>query len=165
MITISEATAEDFPIIQKVAYETWPITYGNILSKEQLDYMLEKFYSEKALRKDVIEKSHRFLLIKEENETLGFASYEHQHQKNQLTRLHKLYVIPTAQGKGVGKLLLAEVERLAKENQSKTVSLNVNRFNNAYDFYLKNSYKKTQEIDISIGQGFLMEDYVMEKKL
>ena len=74
-------------------------------------------------------------------------------------------MIPTAQGKGVGKLLLAEVERLAKENQSKTVSLNVNRFNNAYDFYLKNSYKKTQEIDISIGQGFLMEDYVMEKKL
>lgn len=165
MITISEATAEDFPIIQKVAYETWPITYGNILSKEQLDYMLEKFYSEKALRKDVIEKSHRFLLIKEENETLGFASYEHQYQKNQLTRMHKLYVIPTAQGKGVGKLLLAEVERLAKENQSKTVSLNVNRFNNAYDFYLKNSYKKIQEIDISIGEGFLMEDYVMEKEL
>jgi GNAT superfamily N-acetyltransferase len=82
-----------------------------------------------------------------------------------VTRLHKLYVIPTAQGKGAGKFLLIEVERLAKENQSKVISLNVNRFNSAYDFYLKNGYRKTQEIDISIGEGFLMEDYVMEKEL
>ena len=165
MIKISEATAEDFPIIQKIAYETWPITYGNILSKIQLDYMLEKFYSEETLRENLTEKGHRFLLIADENETLDFASYEHDYQNNQVTRLHKLYVFPTAQGKGAGKLLLAEVERLAKEYQANTVSLNVNRFNNACVFYLKNGYEKTQEIDIPIGEGFLMEDYVMEKKL
>lgn len=165
MIEISEATAEDFPIIQKIAYETWPLTYGNILSKIQLEYMLEKFYSDTVLRKNFTENGHRFLLIQDKNETLGFASYEHQYQNNQVTRLHKLYVIPSAQGKGAGKLLLNEVERLAEENQTKIVSLNVNKFNSAYAFYLKSGYKKMAEIDIPIGNGFLMEDYVMEKKL
>lgn len=165
MMTISEATAEDFPIIQKIAYETWPKTYGNILLKIQLDYMLEKFYSVETLHENYSKNGHRFLLITDEDETLGFASYEHDFQNNQVTRLHKLYVIPAAQGKGAGKLLLAEVERLAKANQSEAVSLNVNRFNNAYAFYLKNSFETIQEIDISIGEGFLMEDYVMEKKL
>ncbi|WP_309641021.1 GNAT family N-acetyltransferase [Flavobacterium sp.] len=165
MLTITEATAQDFPTIQKIAYETWPITYGNILSKTQLDYMLEKFYSDETLLNNLTQKGHRFLLISDHNGVLGFASYEHHYQQNHMTRLHKLYVLSTAQGKGAGKLLLEEVERLAQENQANTVSLNVNKFNNAYTFYLKSGYEKLAEIDIPIGDGFLMEDYVMQKKL
>lgn len=165
MITISEATVEDFSIIQKIAYETWPVTYGNILSKTQLDYMLDKFYSNVTLHQNFTEKDHRFLLIADERGMLGFASYEHHYQQATVTRLHKLYVLPQAQGKGAGKLLLDEVERLAQENQQNKVSLNVNKFNNAYAFYLKNGYEKIGEIDIPIGDGFLMEDFVMEKKL
>lgn len=164
MITISEATAEDFPIIIKIAYETWPITYGNILSQTQLEYMLGKFYSDATLRNNLTQKGHRFILVCDENETFGFASYEYDYEQSRLTRLHKLYVLPSAQGKGAGKLLLAEVERLAQAHQALGVSLNVNKFNNAYDFYVKNGYEKVGEIDIAIGDGFLMEDYKMEKK-
>ena len=165
MITISEAGAEDFPVIRRIAHETWPITYGNILSKTQLDFMLGKFYSVEMLLKNLTQKNHRFLLVGDENGTLGFASYEHQYEQKPVTRLHKLYMLPAAQGKGAGKLLLAEVEKLAKENHASAVSLNVNKFNPAYQFYLKNGYEKTGEIDIPIGDGFLMEDYVMEKKV
>lgn len=165
MLTITTATEADFPIIRKIAYETWLVTYGNILSKTQLDYMLQKFYSYETLLNNLIQKGHRFLLIAEEHEVLGFASYEHHYQQNQVTRLHKLYVLPQAQGKGAGKLLLDEVERLAQNQQQKSVSLNVNKFNNAYAFYLKNGYKKIGEIDIPIGDGFLMEDFVLEKKV
>ena len=165
MPTITTATAQDFLTIQKIAYETWPITYGNILSKTQLDYMLEKFYSGETLLDNLTQKGHRFLLISDESGVLGFASYEHYYEQNRVTRLHKLYVLSSAQGKGAGKLLLEEVEKLAQEHQAKAISLNVNKFNNAYAFYLKSGYEKIGEIDIPIGDGFLMEDYVMEKKL
>ncbi len=165
MLKITTATEVDFPIIQKIAYETWPVTYGNILSETQLNYMLGNFYSDATLQKNFTEKNHRFLLIADENGVLGFASYEHHYQQNQVTRLHKLYVLPQAQGKGAGKQLLEQVERLAQEQQQKSVSLNVNKFNNAYAFYLKNGYEKIGDIDIPIGDGFLMEDFVMEKKV
>ncbi len=164
MITISEATVEDLPIIRRIAYETWPVAYGKILAQDQLDYMLEKFYSDETLYNNMINNGHRFLLVSANREYLGFASYEHRYEQRQVTRLHKLYVLPSAQGKGAGKLLLTEVERLAQLHQAQVVSLNVNRFNKAYDFYLKSGYKNVGEIDIQIGNGFLMEDYMMEKK-
>lgn len=165
MITISEAGAEDFPVIQKIAYETWLVAYGNILSKIQLDYMLRKFYSDEMLTKNLRQKRHLFLLAGDANGTFGFASYEHQYEQQPVTRLHKLYVQPAAQRKGAGKALLDEVEIRAIENRADTVSLNVNRFNPACEFYVRNGYQKIAEIDISIGEGFLMQDFMMEKKL
>ena len=65
----------------------------------------------------------------------------------------------------MGKLLIQEVEKRAKENNDETISLNVNRFNKAYLFYLKNGFQIIAEEDLEIGQGYLMEDYKMEKQL
>jgi GNAT superfamily N-acetyltransferase len=165
MLRLSEATPKDFHIIRSIAYATWPVTYGNILSSQQLEYMLGLFYSQEMLEKNFREKGHRFLLVHEGSETLGFASYEHHYLQTNVTRLHKLYVLPEAQGKQAGALLLSEVEQLARTANSKAVSLNVNKFNKAYSFYLKKGFVVVGEIDLPIGDGYLMEDYVMEKAL
>lgn len=165
MITISIATYCDYRTIQEIAYQTWPDTYGAILSKEQLDFMLAAFYSEAALIADVVSKGHCFLLAKEDDVVLGFACYEHNYQQNNRTRIHKIYVLPQTQGKGIGNTLIGHIEELAIENHSTALSLNVNRFNKAYTFYQKKGFKVIQEVDIEIGHGYLMEDYVMEKQL
>lgn len=165
MITIVEATTADFPVIRQIAYDTWPNTYGTILSEAQLIFMLDAFYSEETLLQNKEEKGHHFLLVKEDEATLGFASYEHQYLGNNVTRLHKLYLLPVSQGKGAGKLLIDAVEAKARENRSEAVSLNVNRFNKAKDFYLNRGYAIVGEEDIEIGHGYLMEDYKMAKKL
>ena len=70
MITISEATSNDFKTIQEIAYQTWPLTYGEILSKTQLDYMLAAFYSEEALNDNVTKKELEF--FKDVNNTAMF---------------------------------------------------------------------------------------------
>lgn len=165
MITIDEATSNDFSIIQTLAYLTWPDTYGAILSKAQLDYMLTKFYSEATLNENYTQKNHRFLLVKEENEALGFASYEHNYNRKSVTRIHKIYVLPQTQGKGIGKILMEKIKDLAKENRSKVLSLNVNRSNNALSFYQKIGFQIVGEEDIELEHGYLMEDYIMEKQL
>ena len=54
---------------------------------------------------------------------------------------------------------------VSKTNNIIALTLNVNRFNKAIDFYLKNGFKIIKEENIEIGNGFLMEDYVMEKIL
>ncbi len=165
MITISEASPLDFKTIQDIAYKTWPDTYGVILSQAQLDYMLDNFYSEATLNENFSQKNHRFLLLKEADTTLGFASYEHNYNEELCTRVHKIYLLPKTQGKGLGKLLIDKMAALAVESGSKKLSLNVNRFNKAFAFYKKIGFDVIKEEDIAIGNGYLMEDYVMEKRL
>lgn len=164
MIRLFEATTQDLKTIQEIAYQTWPATYGKILSKEQLNYMLSQFYSEESLKNNV-QNGHHFLLAKEDNIALGFVSYEHNYKQEPVTRIHKIYILPQTQGKGIGKLLIDAVEDLAKENHSVALSLNVNRFNKALTFYQKIGFEIIGEEDIEIGRGYLMEDYKMEKKL
>lgn len=162
---IFEVSEEQLPIVRELAHEIWPVAYGSILSVNQLGYMLEKFYSIPALENLMENRNQVFLLIQENHENLGFASYELNCGNSGKTKLHKIYVRTDIQGKGVGKLLLDEIENIAKQNRQKALFLNVNRFNNARYFYEKLGYKITETVDIEIGNGYLMEDYVMEKQL
>ncbi len=164
MRTISEATVEDFETIREIAHTAWPVTYGEILSKAQLDYMLEKMYSDATLL-DNLNQGHHFMLAKEDSVCLGFASFEHHYLNQECTRLHKIYLLPESQGKGLGKMLLERIVALAKENHSDRISLNVNRFNKAFAFYKKMGFEVVAEEDLAIGNGYLMEDYKMEKKI
>jgi len=164
-MTVREANEADFATIRDIAYQTWPDAYGEILSPEQLQYMLDAFYSEVALSENYTQKKHRFLLLTEDDVALGFASYEHNYQTLPVTRLHKIYLLPQSQGKGAGKLLMEAIENRAMANHSKVISLNVNRFNKAQIFYRKHGFEIVGEEDIDIGRGYLMEDYKMEKKI
>ena len=165
MITISKATATDFNTIRAIAYKTWPPTYGKILTKEQLDYMLGMFYSDEMLGKNLNEKAHHFILATENKNCLGFASYEHNFDNKNKTHLHKLYVLPEAQGKGAGDLLIQAVENNAINNHSAAISLFVNKFNTAITFYQKKGFKIVSEVCLEIGKGYVMDDYAMEKEL
>ncbi|HEX8017361.1 MAG TPA: GNAT family N-acetyltransferase [Flavobacterium sp.] len=165
MITISEAKAENIKTIQEITYTTWPITYGKILSEEQLDYMLDLFYSDKALNNQLDKKEQLFYMISEDETTLGFIGIEHHYKNEPVTRIHKIYLLPETQGKGIGKKVIVEIQKLALENNSSSLSLNVNRFNSALSFYKKIGFEVIDEVNIDIGNGYLMEDYVMEKKL
>ncbi|MFC4815653.1 GNAT family N-acetyltransferase [Flavobacterium sp. GCM10023249] len=159
-----EATKEQLAIVRDLAYAIWPATYGEILSKEQLEYMLDNFYAISSLEEQ-INNGHVFLLIQDEGVNLGFAAYEVNCKDSGKTKLHKIYVLPQTQGKGLGKLLLTEVENRAKAAQNTHLFLNVNKYNNAQEFYKAKGFIIAYEEVIDIGQGYVMDDYVMEKPL
>ena len=161
---IRKAAIGDFEIINSLAVNTWPDAYSKILSQEQIEYMLDEMYSLNAITDQIAIKGHHFLILSADGKDLGFASYELNHL-SEVTKLHKFYVLPETQGTGAGKLLLSKVENAAKANGNDKVILNVNRFNSAVNFYVKNGYVKVKEEDINIGNGYLMEDFVMEKQL
>jgi diamine N-acetyltransferase len=162
-MTITKVTIEELNIVKTLAYKIWPIAYSEILSSDQLTYMLDKFYCLSALESQMLDRSHVFLLAKNNNDCVGFASYELNCENNEKAKLHKIYVLPET--KGVGLLLLDEVEKRAKAANCTLVFLNVNRFNKAQEFYKKHNYIIVKEENIAIGNGYLMEDYVMEKEL
>ncbi|MCZ8227753.1 hypothetical protein [Flavobacterium sp.] len=95
MITVHSATDNDFATIRSIAYETWPVAYGQILAKTQLEYMLGAFYNDVALKESVTQRGHHFILENEGNQTLGFASFECNYDHQKQTKIHKfIYFLP-----------------------------------------------------------------------
>ncbi|MGK4567732.1 GNAT family N-acetyltransferase [Flavobacterium sp. 3HN19-14] len=165
MVIVTTGSIEDFPVIRQIAHTTWPIAYGAILPMEQLDYMLGLFYTDAALTQNLVEKGHLFLLAKENENVLGFTSFEHNYSNKNVTHIHKLYILPETQGKGIGKLLIEAVEKSARHNNSDAITLNVNRFNKAQEFYRKSGFEITETVDIQLDHCYLMEDFIMTKPL
>ena len=161
-LRIRAAGAEDVPTIRAIALDTWPDAYGRILSPEQLVYMLDRMYSTAALHEQ-LKLGHSFLLLEQAGKALGFAGAETHYAGTPHTRLHKLYVLPAEQGSGVGKALLNAVEQLAQSKGNSAVELNVNKYNPAQEFYRKLGYERIREEVIDIGNGFVMDDYVLQK--
>ena len=157
---IRNADQTDVHVISLLAHAIWPDTYGSILNDAQLNYMLNYFYSEDSLKKQMDDGQH-FLLALSNAETVGFASYSHSN-KTGLYKVHKLYVHPMLHGHGFGKKLLDRIIKDVKSKGGTRLSLNVNRNNRAISFYEKYGFRKVGEEDVAIGEGYFQNDYVME---
>ncbi|HWJ24901.1 MAG TPA: GNAT family N-acetyltransferase [Flavisolibacter sp.] len=162
VLTIRYASAEDISLIRSLALQIWPQTYAHILSQQQITYMLDRMYSESALQHQM-EQQHQFIIVYNAGIPVGFASY------NQIEpgifKLQKIYVLTKQQGKGTGRFIIDQVIRDIKPQGATALQLNVNRYNEAKNFYEKLGFKVIREEDIDIGNNFFMNDYVMSLSL
>ena len=163
--TIRKALIEDVEVIRKIAFETWWPTYGEILSPEQISFMLEKIYSPNNIINELSHSDIEYLLLLEEDRRpVAFASYSPRKDEPEIFKLHKLYCLPETQGKGYGRILIDHVfEKVAAAGKI-ALDLNVNKYNKALGFYEKMGFKVIQEEDIPVGPYF-MNDYVMRKEV
>lgn len=162
MHSIRIATTADIPLIRELTFQVWPQTYLPIQTPEQVNYMLEMMYSVPSLEKQM-EDGCRFIIAYDDKEPVGFASY--QDLGNNVYKLHKLYVLTSQQGKGTGRFIIDYIYNEIKPKGAKALQLQVNRFNKAKDFYNKLGFIVTGEQKSDIGNGFFMDDYIMEKKI
>lgn len=160
MIVINLLSKNEMVVVREIAQITWPITYREILSSEQLDFMFEWMYNLETLQNQV-EEGQLYYVLKENEKPLGFIGLElFTTEKNEL-KIQKIYVLPDNQGKGVGRKLIEKAVEIAQKKGIENVILNVNRFNKAVSFYQKLGFKISSEVNIDIGKGYLMEDYIM----
>jgi len=160
---IKDASIKDLDVIHDLAHKIWPTAYGAILSPEQLRYMLEKIYAVASLQNQVSQLKHHFILLLDEEIPSGFASFSSKEDGSKIFKLHKIYVLPEKQGSGSGKFLLDHVINLITLAGATSLELNVNRHNSAKTFYERQGFSIKNEVDIPIGEGFFMNDYIMER--
>ena len=163
-IHTEEINEQQVDIVQELAYKIWPQTYAEVLSKDQIDYMLEMMYSIKSLQ-DQIKNGHRMFIFKTGEQPIGFLTLEHNKDGEGKTKVQKIYLLPEFQGSGLGRMMMDFAAEKALEFGDKSLTLNVNRYNKALGFYEHYGYKITSQGDFDIGHGYLMEDYIMEKQL
>lgn len=161
MANIRQIDASEVEEVTKLAHLIWPHTFREILTPEQLQFMLKWMYNPEALASQ-IESGHQFFLLENEQGNIGYMGVEAAHSSSNLLKIHKLYILPSQQGQGFGKLLIEHAVSVARSNGNSAITLNVNRFNKSVKFYQALGFQITKEEDINIGQGYLMEDYVME---
>lgn len=164
MIEIVQLTKDDVLIVNQLAHDIWPHTFKDILTKDQIDYMLDWMYNVQTLEEQ-IQTGHLYYLLKEHGIAKGFIGLEPNYPDIDILRIHKLYVLPGSQGSGFGRELLTKAMDVAFDLDLHTLHLNVNRFNESVDFYKHTGFKVIGEVNNDIGKGYLMEDFIMELKL
>lgn len=164
-LEIRIATLADIPTIKDLAHCTWPDTFGEILSPDQIAYMLDMMYSEASLTKAMTESGHQFILgFDDEGSAQGYAGYQFNYLPG-TTKLHKIYVLPKGQKRGYGKALFSAVAKTAHDAGQQRLRLDVNYQNAASGFYERMGMTKIDEVTTEIGEGYLMEDWVFEMEL
>ncbi|HET9745065.1 MAG TPA: GNAT family N-acetyltransferase [Chitinophagaceae bacterium] len=163
MFEIKIATTQEIPLIRELTFRVWPQTYASILSQEQIDYMLDMMYSERSLEKQINKEGCKFIIVYDDGNPVGFASYSEVEPDR--WKLHKIYILQNQQGKGTGKFVIDHIIEDLKKKNASSLFLQVNKHNNAKGFYEKLGFTEVDFVNIDIGNGFFMNDYVMEKKL
>ena len=163
-IKILKAEPDDLPAIQEIASIIWHEHYPSIITQRQIVYMLALDYSLEAMNKDLVAGISMDMLIV--GETLaGFAAYGPTGHE-EVIKLHKLYLLQSFHGQGLGSMFLAHIEHECIEQGFKSIVLNVNKNNHsAIKTYRRNGYINQESVLADIGGGFFMDDYVMAKDL
>ena len=165
-IEIKRAGNSDLQTIHDMAKVVFRDTYRTILSPEQMEYMMDWMYSLPNLEKQV-SQGHTYYIAWGGVEPLGYVSVRKDSfdsDGTEVWHLEKIYVMPSAQGCGLGLRLLETVKKHVSDNKSAQkarIELNVNRNNPAVGFYKKQGLTILRQGDFPIGNGFYMNDYIM----
>lgn len=160
---IRRAGIEDLPEIQSLAEIVFRQTYKDILSPEQMEYMMDMMYSTRSLLSQVQEQGNVFFL----DDGRGYASIRYDRTDDgdrKVFHLEKLYVLPEFQKTGLGRSLFDTAVAYAREESaggSFRIELNVNRNNPALGFYRHIGMEIALQGDFPIGNGYYMNDYIM----
>jgi GNAT superfamily N-acetyltransferase len=159
---IRKAILSDIPTIKEIAEKAWRPTYEHILTEQQTLYMLDLMYNSLTLENQ-IKGNIAFFMVDLAQETVGYFAVENLNE--QIVKLHKLYLDPTQKQKGLGRKIIQYIKDWALANQSNRIILNVNKNNSAVQFYLKVGFTIIEDLILDIGEGYVMDDYVMQLHL
>ena len=171
--------------IVHMAETVWRQHFPGIISDEQIEYMLAKFYSLEAVSEELEGGGIEYCFIVHDGERVGFCAFgvskdhgskdheskdhgsrDHVSKDHGVMKLHKLYVLPRFQRQGLGSQAMHCNEKRCREQGCSTIILAVNKRNGgAIRAYVSGGFTIDQSVTVDIGGGFFMDDYIMKKRL
>ncbi len=163
--TVRTATLDDVTTIHDMANIVFRVTYREILSPEQMDYMMDWMYSPGSLSHQITDADKYFLIAECDGRPCGYVSFELEDKSDDslpVYHLQKLYVMPDFHRKGLGRMLFNQVVSHLRDMGATPcrIELNVNRNNAAVSFYERIGMYRARQGDFPIGNGYYMNDYI-----
>lgn len=158
---VNDNDTNDIRTIERLAKDIWTRHYLPIIGREQVDYMLMKYQSFDAIKQSIRE-GYVYYLAYKEDEPCGYSAVKHDNG----IFLSKFYVKEEYRGMGIGKAMINEIKVYAESRQSGRIWLTCNKHNsNTLSVYKKLGFEIIDSIVTDIGNGFVMDDFVLEKQL
>ena len=151
----------DIAATARLAHEIWNDHYVSIIGQAQVDYMLDKFQSEKAITEQSA-GDYEYYLIEDAGQAVGYLALVPQPDRTML--LSKIYVQNQTRGRGLGRAALEFAEHLCRNSNITTLWLTVNKHNSrSIEWYQRMGFTNVGPIVTDIGAGFVMDDFKFEK--
>jgi len=160
---VSVASPADAAVVARLAAEIWYEYYVPIIGREQVDYMVPRFQSEAAIRKQ-IDAGLQYFLIRRSGAACGYFAIEPQPDGRRMF-LSKLYVLKASRQHGLARRALAFIEARCDAAGIDTLWLTVNKFNPAVHAYERLGFVNVADVVADIGGGYVMDDFRLEKAL
>lgn len=154
---------EDIGQLAQLADTIWNEYYVQIISKEQIAYMVEQFQSVKAITDQIKNQGYEYYLLKPDNGAAGYIGIKTM--EDGALFLSKFYISRESRGKGYAREAMDFITELCKDRGLKKIRLTVNRHNSSIQIYEKLGYQIKQTQVADIGNGYVMDDYIMEKDI
>ncbi|MDE5619398.1 MAG: GNAT family N-acetyltransferase [Ruminococcus sp.] len=157
-------TDEKLCEVAELAEMIWHEFFPVILSEEQIDYMVEKFQSYEAMKEQVANQDYCYFSVSDNDGMCGYIAVKPE--KDSRFFLSKLYLRSDRRGKGIASEMLSRVFSEAEKAGKTSIYLTVNKYNShAVDVYGKKGFEIIDSVVTDIGNGFVMDDYIMEYRL
>ncbi|MEM1442127.1 MAG: GNAT family N-acetyltransferase [Verrucomicrobiota bacterium] len=164
-ISFPLVASNEYEEVRELACEIWPRVYGEMITPAQISYMIDLMYSPGRIAEDVESLSIRYHWIEKDSERAGYLAFGPVARATPAT-LHKLYLRPERHGEGLGSSALQwAIAELTCAGASE-LNLRVNRGNEAaIRCYERSGFLVTGEDCLDIGEGFVMDDFLMSRPL
>ena len=160
MLVFVEVKLNDIKEFAELTTEIWHEYWTCILSNEQIDYMVDKFQSENAITNQINNENYTYFYIVYDKQKAGYIGLSN---KQDYLFLSKLYLKKEYRHKGLGKEAFDFIKQFAENNGYNKIQLTVNKYNeNTINAYNKWGFKTVDSVITDIGNGFVMDDYIME---
>lgn len=157
MLSFRKVTLPEIPVVTLLAREIWTVSYREMISSAQIEYMLNWMYAPATIEKE-IKEGILWEFIEDDGSPIGFIAVTPLKEE---LKLNKLYIDPAKQGKGIGQAALQHVIDYGKNNGFKSVYLTVNKGNvKAIKAYTNAGFVCTDSKVFDIGGGYVMDDYI-----
>lgn len=157
MIAYQKVEKQNIKELASLAYAIWHEYWTCLLSLEQIDYMVENFQSEHAIKSQIENENYTYYFIVDDGKKVGYFGIS---DKEEYLFLSKLYIKKEYRHKGIGTKAFEKIKELAN---NKPIRLTVNKQNiNSIKAYEKWGFKTIDAVVTDIGSGFVMDDYIME---
>src|SRR5690606_24367831 len=90
-------TDSDIKTTASLATEIWREHYSHIITKEQIEYMLDNFQSEQAIREQISSGDLQYYLMMLDDATVGYLAVKEEAGK---LFLSKFYILKSYRGNG-----------------------------------------------------------------
>lgn len=160
-------SSEDRACLAALADEIWHEYWPALIGDAQTDYMVDRFQSQEAIERDMREHAYEYWLLRADDDgrIVGYTGGHVEPETNRFF-ISKIYLRAEERGHGFASQTIRFYEELARTRQLDALYLTVNKHNDlAIRAYVGKGFETVDSVETDIGDGFIMDDYIMEKKV